>query len=275
MKLTTNLSRLHSVASLVSDQQFPFSIAHVRTEIDPIEIKLKKGGIDIGSFDEIDWEPVASYQGHQILFYIPDQGWRIDEVVENPSQGKKFHMSWCKTLDSMKRNGRIERYKATSNLSGRFDVFGLSERESGEVRTKVELKVCKNCLSNINYKQYESNRHEVFQNFSIPEFFEHYSSYFEHKPNKAIDPGRGYTEDWTEVSAKVRARCGWTCQDCNVDLNEERDLLHTHHINGVKSDNRANNLRVLCAECHFQQPNHSHLKVSSNELARIRARRAS
>jgi hypothetical protein len=39
-----------------------------------------------------------------------------------------------------------------------------------------------------------------------------------------------------------------------------KDLLHVHHINGVKSDNSEMNLRVLCQYCHGEQPNHEHMK---------------
>ena len=269
MKLNPLFEELQGVANLMSDQNFAFSMEYVPNELDPIEIRLKEG-IDIRSFEEIDWSgPVASYKGRQILFYIADQGWKIDDVIEDPSQGKKFHMSWCTTLDEMKRKGRIERYVATSDLSGRFKVFGQSDEEGGERHARAGLKICRNCLSNINYKGYKRNKIEVFQDFNIPEFFEHYSSYFEHKPNLEIDPTKGYTDDWDEISLKLRERANWKCQDCSVDLSEDTSLLHAHHINGVKSDNRSANLQVVCAECHSKKPDHGHMTVTLNNRQRL------
>ncbi|MDB2644944.1 hypothetical protein N9Y37_10870 [Luminiphilus sp.] len=276
MRLSPSFEELHAVANLVSDQTFSFSMEYVPNEFDPIEIRLKEG-IDIESFDEIDWSgEVASYKGHQVLFYIADQGWDIDEVIENPERGKKYHMSWCTTLNEMKKKGRIERYVATSDLSGRFKVFGNSEEEGSERHARAGLKVCRNCLSNINYKGYKRNKVKVFQDFNIPEFFEHYSSHFEHKPNLEIDPTKGYTDDWDDISIKLRERASWKCQDCSVDLSKDRALLHAHHINGVKSDNRSENLQAVCVECHSKKPDHRHMILTLHNrqrLAQLRQRR--
>ena len=110
---------------------------------------------------------------------------------------------------------------------------------------------------------------KVFQGFNIPEFFEHYSSYFEHKPNLEIDPTKGYTDDWDEVSLKFREQANWKCQDCSVDLSKDRELLHCHHINGVKSDNRSENLQVVCVECHSKKPDHGHMTVTLHNRQRL------
>ena len=42
-----------------------------------------------------------------------------------------------------------------------------------------------------------------------------------------------------------------------------------HHINGVKSDNSAGNLRPLCADCHRKQPFHERMFVNSTDMAII------
>ena len=269
MKLNPIFEELHGVANLVSDQTFAFSMEYVPTEFDPIEIRLKKG-IEIESFEDIDWSgPVASYQGHQILFYIADQGWNIDDVIAKPSNGKKFHMSWCQTLADMKRKKRIERYIAIADHSGRFEVFGHSQTEDKVVHARASLDVCRNCLTNINYKGYRRNKERVFKEFNIPEFFENYESYFEHKPNLEIDPRKGYSDDWEEISMRHRERAGWACGDCSVDLSEDRKMLHVHHVNGVKSDNRDCNLEVVCVECHSKKPDHRHMIVTLHDRQRL------
>ena len=269
MRLNPDFTELHRIANLISDKDSTFSMNYQPKSSAAIEIRLKEG-IDIESFEEIDWSaPVASYKGHQILFYIADQGWKIDDVIDDPSQGTKFHMSWCTTLEKMEERGRIERYVATSDLSGRFKVFGQIDGKSKERHARAGLKVCRNCLSKINYKGYNGNKVKVFQNFSIPEFFEHYSSYFKHKPNLEIDPTKGYSDDWEEISRKLRERASWRCQGCSVDLSKDKELLHCHHINGVKSDNRSENLEVVCAECHSKKPNHDHMTVAPHNRQRL------
>ena len=52
---------------------------------------------------------------------------------------------------------------------------------------------------------------------------------------------------------------------CKVDLSSAPDLLHTHHINGVKNDNAPGNLRVLCASCHRRQPKHQHVHLTRRD----------
>ncbi|MBQ3033875.1 MAG: hypothetical protein IJD28_05815, partial [Deferribacterales bacterium] len=65
----------------------------------------------------------------------------------------------------------------------------------------------------------------------------------------------------------------YICEVCGVDLHSNRNLLHVHHIDGVKSNNISTNLMCVCAECHKKQPMHDHMRtVRSNtiQLALIR-----
>lgn len=47
------------------------------------------------------------------------------------------------------------------------------------------------------------------------------------------------------------------CEACGISEWEGRPLeLHLHHVNGDGEDNRLENLRVLCPNCHSQTPNY-------------------
>jgi len=54
-----------------------------------------------------------------------------------------------------------------------------------------------------------------------------------------------------------------------VNLESIRRLLHVHHISGVKTDNRDQNLRSLCADCHKKQPRHEQLFVKHQDILAI------
>ncbi|MOA18317.1 hypothetical protein D3C78_1386270 [compost metagenome] len=80
------------------------------------------------------------------------------------------------------------------------------------------------------------------------------------------DASLGYTSDWADISKATREQAGYVCSDCGVDLSSHRHLCHTHHINRVKTDNRPENLQVLCMDCHRRQPHHDGIFVSHTAM---------
>jgi hypothetical protein len=172
----------------------------------------------------------------------------------------------------MDKKGKFARYIFSRKKINKFKVQA-TERDPAMIKKlgehhemeNVTLYACKNCLNETGYKGYtkdlkaeEKNKHVL--GFNIKEFLDENEAtvstsrfYLEQKRVKFSDETvqpMVYTDDFPEISRRLRASKDWKCTKCNVDMSRHKAGLHTHHKNGVKSDNSSSNLQVLCAMCH-------------------------
>jgi hypothetical protein len=149
----------------------------------------------------------------------------------------------------MRSKGRYERYVATNDLSGEFYIAGYDYDSREPINGKTRLKVCKNCLSKLEYWRAGRTRDQIVAEFDLEAFFDTYKSFFPHMPRRRAGEFDGqYTADWGEVARRYKETKNFTCESCHLDLRNALSLLHVHHINGVKTNNSPANLKALCIQ---------------------------
>ncbi|MFT4953592.1 MAG: hypothetical protein ACI9A0_003311 [Pseudoalteromonas tetraodonis] len=277
MKLTVNFGQLRHAVQLMGAKEADFELGFAFKDIDPIDAALRNGqelGKDIDLGDIKNSNGVLSYKGRQVMLYIPDQGDDIRHVIKDGKQGRRIHIAECSTLQLMRETGRFPRYQVTNEVSGYVPVFGVDPETHKELKDKAHLGTCMNCLRTLNYQGYalktKQDRNIIFESFSFVKFFETYSSYFKSLPDSTINEDSvTYTSDWPSISSRIKNEVNYICQQCDVDLDSEKKLLHVHHIDGVKKNNDSNNLRALCCDCHKKQPHHGHLYIKPVDVITI------
>lgn len=189
----------------------------------------------------------------------------------NPSSSisalPRLHLVNCSKLKEMKSAGRINRYVATSETSGLYDLLSGGSK----IPFSRPLMVCQSCLTSIR-RDYPnaitnfslsspSNKINLEGWFSISSGAIQNSNLF--SMPTLVSKG-GYTDDWQKISYSKRENALWKCSSCRVDLSNRRELLDTHHIDGNPQNNSNSNLSVLCKICHSNQPMHQHMRDSTD-----------
>ncbi|MDN3683196.1 HNH endonuclease [Vibrio tapetis subsp. quintayensis] len=285
MKLNVDFRALYKAIAPLGAVRSDLTLTRRSDSLESVANGLVQGkvlGKDI-QLDEIDGSNgVLSYDGHQVMLYIPDQGPDVDQVINNGKckSARRVHIAECKTIIGMREKGRFHnRYVVTSRIDGKFSVFGRSFHSGRDSEGESDLSPCIMCMKQLNVEGYTEktyNAQKLFiANFSFIRLFESYSSYFKTMPTTTADYySGGYSSDWSSISSALRSEVNYACQQCGVCLKEHKKILHAHHINGNKADNKRANLRALCADCHKKQPHHGHLYVSNETTLTINRLRA-
>lgn len=237
-----------------------------------IKFKLEGDGIEVSRDEIIKVGPFLTYKGDVLaILYIYDSYYGYEDLVseEVTKKAPKFHFTWCDTLERMESKGRFSRYILSRRKNNRFKVQA-KEREPAYIRKygqihemeDVTLYACKNCMDQLSYKGYSAKswrtdeKNKAVSEFSIEQFIDENEGILEsmrfykaHYTDNNV-PRMDYTDDFPEISRRLREACGWACSTCNVNMSGKKEGLHVHHRNGVKSDNSPQNLVVLCALCH-------------------------
>ncbi|MCB4800252.1 HNH endonuclease family protein [Neotamlana laminarinivorans] len=231
---------------------------------------LQTGETEI-SINEIDIiDGLINYKGENVIIYIRDQ---YEKYYE---RGYKFHLSNCRTIENARQNNRTSRYVVSLKTDGYFKINLLRDDVVIQRDLNEPLTVCKNCLTNLNFKGYadktQSQKTQIFKNFKLSDFFNYYNDRPQNlnlfgflNDNQA--PINVYAHNFDKLSLQFRQKQKFVCASCKLNLSEYQKYLHVHHKDGNKANNNILNLEALCIECHSNQPEHSRLKYNPDYTA--------
>lgn len=246
MKLPTDFPNLDD---LLEKMEVPFQ-PFVSPEIKKL---ITSTGLPVESDDvKVARNGTLEYQGQKVVLYIRDVWGSLP----------KYHVVNCQTLKGMRSAGRYKRYVVTRRTDGEF-ILNFAENLSLANPETHRLDICKNCL----WK--ELNLWHISPNaFPLTDWFNAIDPSYQPPPIDTVygpkttpvtGPISNYPPDWNLKSLQCRAKAGWKCEECNLDLVTHRKFLHAHHLKGTRH-NQPKDLRALCVGCHAEQPNHSQMK---------------
>ena len=283
MKINIDFGRLEAArASIGASKPNIGQISSKRSfDRSPIEITLLEQGSLILSGEELDEvlhfpAGIAAIGNTQVTLHIFQPFASLEALQQSPSPQPRYHVADCITLENMRQKGRFNRYVSTAKADGYFRI----EPWEFETKTRGEemlskLAPCQNCLKALNYDDFESKRKNdrkvIVNDFDIQKFFENYEPVFRCLPlyNADTFPEGNYTSDWAKISEDTRIKANWTCSDCGVNLVSNRNLLHVHHLDGNRGNNKPSNLEPLCCVCHKGKPFHENMHIEPSHRKTI------
>lgn len=199
-------------------------------------------------------------KGIKCSIYIKNQDEQY--LQDKNSSTYKYHLCNCNTIQSMILQGRKDRYVATSRHDGLFDV----NIQSKMVKTKskpIKLELCEHCKKKL------QDKGMYFEPFNLKKFYDKYQPEIrqDFQREEQVIATEKYAPDHNEYAKKYKESVNYCCQICGVNCSKFPHCLHMHHKNGVTTDNKRENIQILCVACHMEQAYHGHMKNDQKFLS--------
>lgn len=242
MRLPTDFPELESLRERMG--------APFRRFVEQIDLRLREGGVNVHPDEYIIVDEIPTIQNRKVVLHLQNALSYQEKYGDYP----KYHVVDCNTLQDMRKYGHYSRYHATRRTDGYF----LVKLSVSDELNPHKLNLCKNCLKKLK-EQYGP---DVFptkpEEFPLADWFEtfDYDEKLEHSgfPDVPFDYS---SEAWQKRSLACRENAHWKCEQCRIDLKDDRHFLHAHHKWGTKF-NDPEDLMALCIRCHAEQPGHGH-----------------
>lgn len=287
MKITFDSSALENALNSIGGIKSNLGeIRNARVIKNPIELRIQQDGEIVLSAEELlknlqNKAGLLAIGDTQITIHIYDPFVDGERLMEVPAPNPKFHFTECDKIEEMRSKGRFNRYVPSNRKDGYFLVrpYDQISKQRGEEMNAV-LSPCKFCLKALDYEGWAKAKNArekavIFEAFDIEKFYEDFVSIFRCLPLYTPEtfPDGNYTEDWAKISHETRRKANWVCSCCRVDCSKNTGLLHAHHKDGNRGNNRPSNLEVLCVGCHKARPFHERMHIGAgvkNNLEQLR-----
>ncbi len=266
----TRYEPLNQLRALMGAELGQFTPAKNANRLTVEEIdQLARSGIEIplGQVRTLE-DGTLAYKNSRVILYIRDVPQYRNTGIKQTDL-PKFHVSDCQKLQEMRANKRFDRYVVATREDGQFEVNIISKGFHSVDRRLEALKVCQFCLGKLNWKGFDhvlpkARRDVMVSGFTLMDFFRIFGkSLVTKEPSHNADtaPLNNYTADFKLIADRVKKDRSYRCDQCKINLEGHRQFLHAHHINGQKSDNHPENIKLVCIRCHANEYNHSHIKA--------------
>jgi hypothetical protein len=226
---------------------------------------VKRGGFEIirRDFSREEREGRIRYEADAIILISGDTQYKGYIYLKYPRNIEmygmpKFHIGVCKKVAEEKVAGRFDNRYFWSNSPKVDLVDTVSKLEYKQ----VDLEICSIC------------KRKLWVGFnSTSDFTKVLDLHDQDVPSDDVVLDLfGYPTDWQKISRGIREERHHTCGCCGLQVPADlrrRGMLHVHHANGDKTDNRRANLLCLCVYCHARIDEHHEANFKATSRMRM------